>query len=306
MAELDVRKFRVLRELEERGTVAAVAQALHLTPSAVSQQLVALSREAGVQLVEPIGRRVRLTDAARVLLRHADDIFTRIERVHADLAAHAVGHVADVRVAGFAATLSGLALPALRLLRTSHPDLRVRLVESDPPESFDQLVRGDIDLVLALASKDSPAVSDRRFHRVPLLAERFDLALSLRHPLAHAPEVRLADLAGEQWIFSNSDTCRDISLAACVSAGFTPEIAHQIGDWEATLSAVGLGLGLALVPRLIDTSGHDDVVIRELGANKPTRHLFAAVRRGAESAPHLEAVLTALVEVAEAKAASPS
>lgn len=303
MGEIDIRKLRVLRELDERGTVAAAAAALHVTPSAVSQQLVALSREVGVKLIEPVGRRVRLTDAARVLLLRANEIFAQLEHVHADLAAHAEGQLANVRVAGFAATLSGLVLPAVRRLRDSHPDVVIRLAESDPPDSFDELVRGDVDVVLSLESKDSPSATDRRFHRVALLAERFDIALPLHHRFAHAPEVALADLAGESWIFSNTDTCRDISLAACTAAGFTPQSVHSIDDWDATLSAVGLGLGLALVPRLITVGSRSDVVIRALDAEQPTRHVFAAVRQGSQFAPHLKVVLDALVEAGAAKAA---
>ncbi len=303
MGDLDVRKLRMLRELDERGTVAAVAQALHLTPSAVSQQLLTLSRETGVRLIEPVGRRVRLTAAARVLLRRANEIFAALERVQADLVAYTEGSVAEVRVAGFAATISGLVLPAVRDLRDSHPGLVVRLAEANPPESFDQLVRGNVDVVLSIESKDSPAATDCRFHRVPLLAERFDVALPVHHPLAHAPVVRLADLSAEAWIFSSTGTCRDITFAACVAAGFTPEIAHHIGDWEATLAAVGLDLGLALVPRLINTGAREDVVIRALDAERPTRHVFAAVRRGSETVPHLAAVLNALVTAAEVKRA---
>src|SRR5690349_5260 len=121
MGDLDVRKLRVLQELSERGTVVAVADALHLTPSAVSQQIAALSKEVGARLIEPVGRRVRLTDAARILMLRADEIFAQLENVRADLAAYAEGHGGHIKVAGFAATLSGLVLPAVRSLRGSHP-----------------------------------------------------------------------------------------------------------------------------------------------------------------------------------------
>jgi DNA-binding transcriptional LysR family regulator len=298
MTDLDVRKLRVLQELAERGTVIATAEALHLTPSAVSQQLATLSREVGVKLIEPVGRGVRLTDAARVLTKRADEIFTQLEIVRADMAAYADGCGGPVRVAGFAATISGLALPALCQLRHTHPGIALRLTESDPPESFSALLRGDIDLVLSLESMDAPAASDRRFHRTALLAERLDVALPRDHPLAYVNGLRLADLAEEPWIFSNSKSCRDASLAVCTTAGFTPSTVHLIDDWGATLAAVKLGLGVALLPRLIRVSGRDDVVVRELDGQRPARHVFAAVRRGSEGTPHVAAVLDALRSVA--------
>lgn len=298
MTDLDVRKLRVLRELEERGTVVATAEALHLTPSAVSQQLATLSKEVGVKLIEPVGRGVRLTDAARVLTQRADEIFTQLEVVRADMAAYADGQAGPVRVVGFAATLLGLALPALRQLRDTHPGITLRLTEVDSPEAFSTLLRGDADLALSLESKDAPATGDRRIHRTPLLAERFDVALPANHRLAYATQLRLADLSTEAWIFSKSGTCREVSLAVCTAAGFTPATTHLIDDWEATLGAVGLGLGVALLPRLVTVAERDDVVIRPLNGQRPARHIFAAVRRGSENTPHMAATLDALRSVA--------
>ncbi len=301
MVDLDVRKLRVLRELDERGTVGAVARALHLTPSAVSQQLAALSRETGVPLLEPAGRRVRLTGAARVLLRHAHEIFVQLEHVQSALAAYADGEVGEVRIAGFTTAHTGLVLPAVSRLRDSTPGLRLRLVEAEPDRAFALLVRGDVELVLALEAERVPATTDSRFHRVPLLVDRLDVALPAGHRLAHARQVRLIELAQEPWIFGSDGACREIMLAACAAAGFTPEPAHALFEWSAVLAAVGLNLGVAMVPRLACPVSRDDVVIRTLDADRPARHVFAAVRQGSQVAPHLATVLDALTEIAAAK-----
>ncbi|MEV6350456.1 LysR family transcriptional regulator [Actinoplanes sp. NPDC051851] len=296
MRDLDVRRLRVLRELHQRGTVTAAAQALHLTPSAVSQQLAALSREAGVPLIEPTGRRVRLTGAARILLRHADEILARIELAQADIAASAGAPAGEVALGGFPATLTGLALPALWSLRSAAPLLTLRLSEAEPPEAFDLLLRGDLDIVLTVESPHGPVATDRRFHRSPVLIDPFDVALPEDHPLAAAPTLRLADLAGAEWILPHAGVCREICLAACVAAGFTPFVAHHIGDGESTMSAVALGLGPALVSRLAGVAPRPGVVIRALDGDRPVRHITAVLRRGSETAPHLAAVLDAIVK----------
>lgn len=299
MRDLDVRKLRVLRELSERGTVAAVAQALHLTPSAISQQLAALSREAGVALIEPAGRRVRLTNAGQVLLRHADEILARVERAQAELAASAGITAGEVTLGGFAATLSGLALPAVGRLRASSPYLRVRVREVEHPDAFTDLAHGELDLVLVVESRQGPPAGDGRFHRVPLLTDPYDVALPADHRLATAPVVRLIDLAEDPWIFPHAGACLDVSVATCAAAGFTPNVVHRIGDWDSALSAVALGLGVTLVSRLACLSPRDGVVIRDLDVDRPCRHITAVVRRGSERAPHLLPVLEALRSVAD-------
>ena len=304
MGDPDLRKLRVLRELDERGTVAAVAAALHLAPSAVSQQLTALGRELGVRLTEPVGRRLRLTSAARIVLRHAEALFREVELLEAELAAHQGGELGEVAVAGFATTLSALILPAVARLRETRPGLRTTLAEVDPPESFAMLLRGETDVVIsAEASPPHASAEDPRLHRVPLCADRFDVALPVGHRLAGAPLLRLADLAEEKWIFAATGMCHDIGVIACTAAGFTPRSAHAIGDWAATLSAVGLGLGVSLVPRLTRPAAQPGVVLRALAGEAPQRYLFAAVRAGSQGAPDVAVVLEALRSVAAAVAA---
>src|SRR5829696_7039571 len=146
---LDLRRLRLLRELHERGTVAAVADALQFTPSAVSQQLAVLEREAGVPLLEKAGRGLRLTDAARVLVSHAEALLERAALAEADLAAAAGTVAGRGRIAAFESVALHIAVPAIATLARAAPRLRCELVEAEPEESLPALALGDLDLVLA-------------------------------------------------------------------------------------------------------------------------------------------------------------
>ncbi|MEU2233279.1 LysR family transcriptional regulator [Streptomyces vietnamensis] len=306
VADLDLRKLRVLRELSERGTVSAAARALHLTPQAVSQQISALGRELGVPLTEPSGRRLRLTGAARIVLRHADAVFTQVEQMRAELAAHGSGDSGEVAVAGFSTTLSALILPAVARLRETRPLLRTSLAEIDPPESFSMLHRGETDVVISADTAHHPGAvgEDPRFHRIALCDDPFDIALPEGHRLLDSPRLLLADLAEETWIFATTGMCHDIGVAACTAAGFTPQASHAIGDWDATLAAVRLGLGVALVPRMAKPAPRPEVTIRAFSEQAPSRTVFAAVREGSQTSPEIAAVLDALRTVARAAVAA--
>jgi DNA-binding transcriptional LysR family regulator len=296
---VDLRRLRALRELADRGTIAAAADALHLTPSAVSQQLAALEREVGQPLLEPDGRGVRLTPAARVLLAHGDALFAQLELLRADLDAHAVGDAGEVRVGGFATSLAGLVLPAATLLADRAPGVRVCIEEAESPHCFLALGQHEFDVVLSMEAEGVPPVDDARFFRRPLLADILDVALPEAHPLADEQEVELAALAGETWIAPPAGwTCEGVVLTGCRAAGFSPRIAHRTGDWRASLALAGAGFGVTLVPRLADVDPPDGVVVRPLAGVPPIRHVFAACRRGSERAPAMSALLDALAEAA--------
>ncbi|MFD0417537.1 LysR family transcriptional regulator [Streptomyces sp. NPDC127108] len=292
MTEWDIKKLQILRTLAERGTVTATARALLMTPSAVSQQLSNLAKQVGVPLLEAHGRRVRLTGAARLLLVHADAVLAQLERADAELAAYAKGEAGEVRVGAFSTAVPALVVPAVRALRVAHPGITVRVREAEAGAAYELLAAGDVDLALSLAAQ-APRGRDGRFTRVTLLADPLDVALPLDHPLARADALRLADLADEPWIFGGSGPWSEITRAACEAAGFVPEQAHSAAGWEAILAMVGAGMGVALVPRMAGAFGRGGVVMREL-AERPHRHVVAAVRRGAEGSPTVSHVLAAL------------
>ncbi|MBT2482549.1 LysR family transcriptional regulator [Streptomyces sp. ISL-94] len=296
MTEWDIKKLRILRTLAEQGTVTATAEALHMTPSAVSQQLTNLARQLGVVLLEAQGRRVRLTDAAHLVLRHAGAVFAELERAEAELAGYLAGDAGEVRIGAFSTAVPALVVPAVAALRRTHPRVEVRVRETEAAESYELLSAGGVDLALSLAAH-APTARDPRFTRVTLMEDPLDVALPPGHPLAAAPDLRLADLSGDRWIYGGSGPWSEIARGACEAAGFVPEQAHSASGWTAILAMVEAGMGVALVPRMV-SSRASGVAVRVLAHDRPTRHVIAAVRRGAESAPALARVLEALRSVA--------
>ncbi|WP_328677807.1 LysR family transcriptional regulator [Streptomyces sp. NBC_00322] len=298
MTEWDIKKLQILRTLSERGTVTATAEALMMTPSAVSQQLSNLAKQLGVPLLEAQGRRVRLTDAAHLVLRHAEAVFAQLERADAELTDYLRGEAGEVRVGAFSTAVPALVVPAVRELRQAHPSLEVRVREAEAAEAYELLLSGDVDVALSLAAH-APTARDPKFSRFPLLADPLDVALPAGHPLASAAGLRLADLSGEPWIFGGSGPWSEITLAACEAAGFVPEQAHSAAGWTAILAMVEAGMGVALIPRMAAERGdRAGVVMRVLSADQPRRHVVAAVRRGAEEGRGVGRVVGALRGVA--------
>jgi DNA-binding transcriptional LysR family regulator len=296
---IDLRRLRVLRELEQRGTVSATGAALHLTPSAVSQQIAGLARDLGVPLLEKQGRGVRLTGQARVLLRHADAVQERLELARADLAAWGEGDVGEVRVGALSTAISALVAPCLARLCSERPRLALRVSETDPPEALTRLDSGDLDIVLAADFRDAPSMGDPRYHRVDLLTDRMDAVLPEGHPLADAAGVRLEQLAGEPWVASDVDNpCSQITVAVCASAGFSPDVRHHCLEWDAVAALVAAGAGVALIPRLAQPLRQKGLSVCPVLGAPASRRIYAAVRAGAQHDPGTAAVLACLEDVA--------
>jgi DNA-binding transcriptional LysR family regulator len=294
---IDLRRLQVLRELRQRGTVAATAAALRLTPSAVSQQLAGLAREAGVPLIERQGRGVRLTGQALVLLEHADVLHAQLERARSDLDAWGEGQVGTVRIGSLSTAVVGLVAPAMERLAHSRPRLRVQVYEIEGRDCYTQLDTGELDLAIAIDDRLAPVGADPRYHRQPLLSDPLDVALPRRHPLATRDSVRLAELADLHWIASNPDsTCYNVTLASCSQAGFRPDVRHYCNEWDAVCALVAAGVGIALVPRLAAIR-NSRIALRPVHP-MPARRLRIAVRAGSERSPMLSPVIEALHQAA--------
>ncbi|AXB41621.1 LysR family transcriptional regulator [Amycolatopsis albispora] len=295
---IDLRRLHVLRAVDHYGTVTAAAKALHFTPSAASQQIRQLGREIGVVLLEPQGRRVRLTPAAQRLLAHAEEIQARWELAELDLRADGDQPAGLLRLAGFPGAVTALLAPAAAALVARHSRLTPRITEAEAAECFDLLFDGDADLAIVEAKPDEPPRDRTRFDQQPLLDDPFDLVVAAGHRLAGRDRVDLAEVADEPWIVPSATcTCRTHVLAACGAAGFTPNAAHDSMNWNATISLVAHGLGVALVPRLAPIPANAEVV-RLPSIGEPRRKILTVTRRGGRSSPAVAAALEELERLA--------
>ena len=304
---LDVRRLRLLREFKSRSTIVATARALHLTPSAISQQIAALSRDVGVPLLAPYGRGVRLTPQAELLLQHATLVDAQLERARADLAAMERGAIGRVVVGAFATIVSSVLAAALTRLKAEHPGIRMLIREIEAPECFTSLDQGDLDLLITVDYRAGPHRGDPRYHRTELLDDPLWVVLPRRHALARKIAIDLADLAHERWnIGASQGPCLEAALTACAAAGFNPSVDHRMNDWSALVRLVAAGCGVALVPQLaLDASQLRDVAVRPvMGSSRPNRHIYAAVRSGTERSPVIAAALAALATAASERAAA--
>ena len=295
---LELRRLRLLRELHERGTIAAVADALQFTPSAVSQQLAILERESGVRLIERAGRGVRLTDAGLVLARHAEALLEHAAIVESDLAAAAGTVAGRARIAGFESVALRLALPAMHALARDAPALRCELLELEPEEALPALALGDLDLVLGDEWQHQPRSLPDGVTRHELLSDRVRLLLPARHPAArrHADAVPLAELAGDAWTAGHAGlgwdemtrrTCRELG-------GFDPDVRHRTNDAGISLELVAQGLAVAMLPDLALPARLPGVKLRDIADAQLSRAIFAATRATDASRPSTRALLTAV------------
>lgn len=296
------RRLHVLRMVAARGTVTGAAEALHYTPSAVSQQLRTLARDLGVDLVVQDGRRIRLTPAARVLLAHTDELIGRWEQIRAQIAATGVEPAGLLRLCGFSTAAAALLPRVASSIATAFPECGVRIVEADPDECFDLLVTDEADVAVVVATDTLPSSVDPRFEQRHLMTDPLDLLLPESHPLAHEASVRLGDLAGEPWIMDRPGRpYHQLLQTACAAAGFSPVVAHRASEWETGAALVAAGLGVALIPRLAHVpAGYAVVRVPLRGDPSPSRHLLTGIRRGSGEHPLISAALTALDDAAAA------
>ncbi|MFF0745493.1 LysR substrate-binding domain-containing protein [Streptomyces sp. NPDC004111] len=293
----DLHRLRLLRELKHRGTLAAVAAALSYAPSSVSQQLSQLEAEVGVQLLEPVGRRVRLTEQAEILVAHTEAVLERLERAESDIAASLDELTGTLRIASFQTAALALIPTALGLLRERHPRLRVHLTQQEPEQSLPALHARDFDLVLAEEYPGSPHPRSAELEQEDLLHDPLRLALPEHSGSTDrgGPLTVLRSLARRPWVMEPEGTpARHWAVTLCRRAGFEPDVRFESTDLLLHLRLVEQGHAAAFLPDLVWSGRPPAVPLRQLPLGQRRRRVFTVVRQGASRHPAVLACRAAL------------
>ena len=301
----DVKQLRVLRAVAEHGSFSAAADALSYTQPAISQQIAALEKRAGTTLVDRGSRGVRLTDAGRVLVEHAEVVIARLAAAEAELEAIAGIRGGRVRLASFPTAGASLLPPAVALFSDRYPDVELTFVEHEPEEAAQMLRAAELEVAIVFEYGDvNPQEFARLYEGIELhhlVDDPMYLALPRDHPLARKQRVRLGDFADETWI-QESDAhswCGGFHAACCEAAGFDPKVGFQSDDYNVVQGLIAAGVGISLLPGLALTNVREDIVIRSLGRGAPARRIAAATLAGRYHSPAAIAMLEILGEVAE-------
>ncbi|GIG56336.1 LysR family transcriptional regulator [Longispora fulva] len=293
---LDVRRLRLLCDLAQLGTIAAVARSHTYSPSAVSQQLAVLEREAGVPLLERTGRTVVLTPAGVVLVRHAEAVLAALEGASAALATVGGRLSGPLRIGAFPTAVRTLLPAALVTLGREHPGLELRVTELDPVAVPEALRERRLDVALVHDYDIMPVEPDQALDAVALLEETVYLAVPVDSPDLGGDPVGGARHAA--WIVGSPGTaCHAVATQVCRTAGFTPLVRHHADDFAAVLALVAAGQGVSLVPQLAAAQPPVGVRLVPLAARRRTRVTY---RRGAATHPAVAACVAALHEATAA------
>ncbi|MEU8387307.1 LysR family transcriptional regulator [Micromonospora sp. NPDC048842] len=290
---LDVRRMQVLRAVAASGSVTAAAAHLGYTPSAVSQQVAALEKETGVELLERVGRGVQPTAAGQLLIGHAAIISQHVAEAETALADLRAGRTGRLTIHYFASVGPTLLAPAIARLRREHPGVTVDPKLTDPQESLPDVEQGNGDLAIVVRRPTGESRPGIRLVR--LLDDPYQVVLPTGHPLATQQVVTLADLAGEPWVGSEPPgPCLEPIVDACAAAGFTPDIVAKSEDYATAQGFVAAGLGVSLIPRLALGTRHPGIVVRQVRHPEPIRTIYAAAREISLTQPAVRALIDAL------------
>jgi DNA-binding transcriptional LysR family regulator len=284
---MDPKRLRMLTELARLGSMREAADELGTTTSNISQGIAALAQEAGTALIEPEGRRVRLTPAGRRLAEHAVTILAAVEAARLDLdpAAEPTG---IVRVAGFATAIRRSLLPVIDDLARRHPGVELRLREHEPPEALALLAGNEVDLALTYDYNLAPASWRSDQQVTPLWQAEWGLGTPTSQ--AGAP---LRAYADRDWIVNSRNNADEQVLRTLASlAGFTPKVVHRVDALELVDDLIVAGHGVALLPR--GRTSRRGVTVRALKDPRATLRAYAVVRPGRERWPPVRVVLEGL------------
>ncbi|MDI5975732.1 LysR family transcriptional regulator [Amycolatopsis magusensis] len=273
-------RLRVLVEVAHAGSIATAARRMGFTPSALSQQLARLEREVGCALLDRRPTGAALTEAGRLLVAHGEAITGELRAAELAIAELRELPATDLSVGAFATAGQVLLPPALRAFRQAHPRTRLRLTDLEPPDGYDLVLSGDLDLLITHRYPGVRLPPSRGLARRPLLADRLRLVLPADHALANARRPRFEDFAEDDWISGDDAAPSRVCFESLVAeTGVAPRVAYETRDYAVILALVRAGLGVSFVPdTLLAGAGQDGLVVRDLTGRRPVREIHTVHR----------------------------
>jgi DNA-binding transcriptional LysR family regulator len=279
-----------------QGSFSGAADSLHLSQSAVSQQIAVLEREVGIPLLERTSDGPKLTSAGEALMEHGDAVICRLEEAERELAQIAGLEGGRLRLASFPTVSATLMTRALSRFRLSFPKVELEFTEDETERSYPALKRGELDLAIVFDYPRFPLDFSRDVEAELIYQEPMQVALPPGHPLAAAKSVRIEDLADEDWLCGAlPSSCRFQVINICREAGFEPRIAFQSEDYGVIKGFVAGGLGVAILPEL--AGGDPGIELRPVRGEKPVRRIYAVTRESEARPPAAEQMLGIVREV---------
>lgn len=300
---METRRLELLAELSRLGSMRAVADVLGTTTSTVSQQIAVLASEMGTPLIEPAGRRVRLTPAGRRLAEHAVTILAAVEAAQLDLGPRAEPN-GTLRVAGFATAIRTYLLPVITALAATHPRVRVLLREHEPAEALQLLATDEADLALVYDYNLAPAAADPAIHSTPLWTTRWGLGVPAGESATGSTTLQVfARFRAHDWIGNSRNTAdENVIRTLAAMAGFTPRITHQADSLDLVEDMITASLGVGLLP--LGYTTRPGVRVLPLTAPDVEMRTYAVARHGRLNWPPL-ALVTSLLQQASTRGRRP-
>ena len=290
----------MLAEVARQGSFSAAADTLHLSQSAVSQQVATLEREVAMPLLERTSEGPKLTDAGRTVVGHAEAAIARLDEAEHELAAIAGLEGGELRIASFPTASAVLLTEALAEFSGVHPDVRLSVTEAEPEQSLPMLRAAEVDVAVVFDYESLPSstLEDRDVELELLLTESMHLALPKQHKLAGRDRVAMSDLAEEAWLCgTRPSSCSQAVVEACRAAGFDPQITFESDEYAVLQGYVAAGLGYTLLPDLALPTLREDLVVRPTEPVAPKRRVWAATRAQGARSQATEAIVETLGKV---------
>jgi DNA-binding transcriptional LysR family regulator len=285
---LDVTRLRVIDAVARHGSVTAAARELHYSQPSVTHHLARLEAETGAQLLQRVGRGIRLTRAGQLLADRAAEIIGRLDAVDAELAAHVGLAAGRVRLAGFSSAIGSLVPRAVAALASRHPGLQISLTDTHPPEALELLRTGSIEVAIIFRYDETESE--------PLVVRLHHLLDDPLYLLSPDRRRTLSALRDATWI-AGCDRCRRHLVSLCADEGFEPRIGYTSDDMVVMQALVAAGLGVTTMPGLaLEVHRAEGIIATELPGSH--RHVYAATYGEPPDPPATTALLEALTEAA--------